>query len=87
MTYRTYCYCLMCANAMANIVPSGNQPSGGTEFTTRGHYGSNVSDFMDGTMLAINICDACLIKAKDAGLVLRCAPIEIPVPELEYKIW
>ncbi len=38
----------------------GNQPYGGTEFRTQGHYGSTFWDSLDGEELVLNICDDCL---------------------------
>jgi hypothetical protein len=52
--------CAICNDDLANPFDTANQPSGGVEFTTPGHYGSAVFDPMDGTYLAINICDRCL---------------------------
>lgn len=66
--------CIICHFPLQNLDPTGNQPSGGTEFTTHGHYGSAVSDFMDGTGLAINICDPCLIKAGEDGNAMKIIP-------------
>jgi len=38
-----------------------NQPSGGTGFSSRGHYGSTVYDPMcDGEVLELAVCDECL---------------------------
>lgn len=54
--------CFACGTELENI--SGpNQPSRGLEFTTPGHYGTTVFDPMDGSALAINVCDGCLTKA------------------------
>lgn len=63
--------CIVCKCALPNIPGTHNQPSGGTEFMTEGHYGSTVFDPMDGSILAINICDQCLTAALSSGLVLR----------------
>lgn len=55
--------CIICDKPLRNIATNGeNQPSGGTEFTTHGHYGSTVFDPMDGSILVLNICDDCLRK-------------------------
>ena len=52
--------CFGCGAKMKNIYEDGNQPSRGLEFVTYGHYGSQQFDPMDGTAIAINICDQCL---------------------------
>lgn len=70
--------CIICGNALQNLDEGGNQPSRGVEFTTYGHYGSQIFDPMDGTGLAINICDPCLSAAKADGQVLRVDP---PTPQ------
>lgn len=80
--------CIRCGKRLKNIYPSGNQPSGGTEFTTTGHYGSAVSDFMDGTGIALNVCDPCLQEAMAAGWVLKIEPPEYePRPRPRYSVW
>lgn len=64
--------CFVCKKDLPNLMEGkGNQPNGGVEFTTHGHYGSREFDPMDGTFLAINVCDECLCAAKTAGAVLR----------------
>lgn len=52
--------CFICDKELENFAESDNHPLNGTEFITHGHYGSSVFDPMDGTSLAINICDKCL---------------------------
>ena len=52
--------CAVCRTALANPYGSQNQPSGAVEFITPGHYGTAVFDPMDGSALAINVCDDCL---------------------------
>lgn len=80
--------CICCGKALTNLDPSGNQPTGGTEFTTVGHYGSAVSDFMDGTGLAVNVCDTCLQDAGKKKRVLRMSPPKRqPRPRPEYHLW
>lgn len=80
--------CVRCGKRLDNIDPAGNQPNGGTEFVTHGHYGSAVSDFMDGTGLAVNVCDPCLREAMAAGSVLKIEPAEYqPRPKPRYSVW
>lgn len=53
--------CFACGKTMRNAFPDGeNQPDGGTEFRTYGHYGSTFWDSFDGEELVLNICDDCL---------------------------
>lgn len=80
--------CVLCKKPLENCDPEGNQPMGGTEFATFGHYGSAVTDHMDGTGYAINVCDPCLRDAGRAGLVLRIYPPE-PQPRARqtYRMW
>jgi hypothetical protein len=63
--------CIVCGEQLYNVVDEvTNQPYEGTAFTTGGHYGSTVFDPMDGTYLELNICDECLVKARDKCQVL-----------------
>lgn len=67
----TDCTCIVCQRPMPNIAEDGTlQPSGGTAFQTRGHYGSTVFDPMDGSMLEIAVCDDCLTGASGRGQVV-----------------
>lgn len=57
--------CFVCDRYLSNEFPmsdADNQPSGGTRFTSGGHYGSGVFDPVDdgGQVIEINVCDACL---------------------------
>ena len=62
--------CLVCRKPLANACPGvENQPRGGLEFTTSGHYGSTAFDPMNGEQLTINICDDCLCEASKHGAV------------------
>lgn len=80
--------CIVCKKALKNLDGDGNQPSGGTEFFTYGHFGSAVSDFMDGSGLALNICDPCLLELKQAKLVLRVhPPSPTPRARQSYSTW
>lgn len=57
--------CFACGAILENLMDDGNQPSRGIEFHTGGHYGSTAFDPMDGTTLAINVCDQCLEYRRD----------------------
>lgn len=65
--------CIKCGKPLKNVDAdtSENQPSGGTEFITHGHYGSTIFDSMDRTdyVLVVNICDTCIMRAIDAGVI------------------
>jgi hypothetical protein len=62
--------CIVCGSTLDNVTDdSVNQPSGGTEFATFGHYGSTFWDSFDGEQIVINICDECL--QKNAGRIGR----------------
>ena len=53
--------CFKCGTVLPSAIPGQeNQPSGGTEFRTYGHYGSTFWDSFNGTELVLNICDDCL---------------------------
>lgn len=67
--------CLKCDRPLENIAEDGNQPQGGTEFVTIGHYGSAVTDNMDGTKYVINVCDDCLQLAMERGVCMIVPPV------------
>lgn len=53
--------CFKCGKALKNThIEADNQPYGGTEFRTYGHYGSTFWDSFDGEELVLNVCDECL---------------------------
>lgn len=77
-----------CDRPLANLDPKGNQPDNGLEFISYGHYGSTVFDPMDGTFLAINICDSCLKSAaRGRGLILHGRPAYAAPRRAEYSNW
>lgn len=56
--------CFKCGKVLENVFDDAeNQPSGGTEFSTHGHYGSTFWDC--GDELLLNICDPCLNEHAD----------------------
>lgn len=58
--------CFVCGKTLPNVsVEVENQPYGGTEFRTYGHYGSTFWDSFDGEELVLTICDECLGKGKE----------------------
>lgn len=59
--------CIKCGKQLPNFSPdTDNQPCGGTEFWTYGHYGSAVTD-LSGTKHFVCVCDDCLRTALDLG--------------------
>jgi hypothetical protein len=53
--------CFRCGETLTNVIDTQeNQPCGGTEFRTHGHYGSTFWDSFNGTELVLNVCDCCL---------------------------
>jgi hypothetical protein len=58
------CNCFGCGKELRDIGEEGKylQPLDGLAFETTGHYGSAYFDPMDGTRLAVVICDACLTQ-------------------------
>jgi hypothetical protein len=79
--------CIVCGGTLENIDREGNQPNRALEFTTQGHYGSAAFDPMDGSGLAINVCDTCLTVAKAKERVLRWQPIAVRTARTKYEIW
>lgn len=61
--------CAFCLAELDNPYGGANQPDGAVEFVTPGHYGTAVFDPMDGSYLAINICDPCLRNMRSARVV------------------
>lgn len=73
--------CIKCGKPLKNVEEgSDNQPYGGTEFQTMGHYGSTIwdtrmyggeADTPEGqaSHLVVNICDTCILRAIDAGVI------------------
>ena len=72
--------CVKCGKPLENCdSDTDNQPSGGTEFHTYGHYGSTIHDermkLGDGLnednilALIVNICDTCILRAIDEGAI------------------
>lgn len=65
--------CVVCEKPLKNTFEeSNNQPYCGTEFTTGGHYGSTIIDVIgdpEQMHFAVNICDTCILRALDAGVI------------------
>lgn len=72
--------CIKCGKPLGNSDEGAdNEPAGGTEFTSLGHYGSTIHDeamrYYEGVAkddllsLVVNICDTCILRAIDAGVI------------------
>ena len=67
--------CVKCGKPLRNVDEGiDNQPAGGTEFVTLGHYGSTIHDELPVTgkprmELVVNICDTCILRAIEAGVI------------------
>ena len=78
MSVIAYLPCFKCGETLRNVfVEADNQPDGGTEFRTYGHYGSTFWDSFDGEELVLNICDDCLrAHAKRLGQQKSYLPVK-----------
>lgn len=64
--------CIVCKKPLPNVVEMvDNQPAGGTEFMTWGHYGSVVTDLMGQAAHVVNVCDDCLLAALAEGRAIK----------------
>lgn len=71
--------CFKCGVTLMNAVPNAlNQPSGGTEFSTEGHYGSTFWDSFNGEYLVLNICDDCLSAHAERLAIQKRRPPQYP---------
>jgi hypothetical protein len=77
-------HCIRCEAELPNLDQCGNQPGGGLEFLSQGHYGTTVFDPMDGTFIAINVCDKCLAAAKDRQDILFVRSVS---KDVQYETW
>jgi hypothetical protein len=65
--------CLVCNRPLKPVfpdhpLPSGYiQPSQANTLTSRGTYGSEIFDPLDGALVAVNVCDPCLKAAIKGG--------------------
>ena len=80
MSVNAYLPCFKCGKVLPNVCEDAdNQPYGGTEFLTEGHYGSTFWDSFDCEELVLNVCDDCLRAHTDRlgqqkrALPIRCA--------------
>jgi len=57
--------CCVCEKPLDSV--NTFHPIGGTAFHTEGHYGSSVTDHMDGTVTTVCVCDNCMIALLEQG--------------------
>lgn len=66
MSHEAMLPCFKCGKTLPKVfAESQNQPYGGTEFRTEGHYGSTFWDSFDGEELVLSVCDDCLREHSD----------------------
>ena len=63
--------CFKCGQQLKNFSNNDHHPLGGLSFETRGHYGSSFFDPMDGSRLAIAICDECLKSISEKNMIYK----------------
>jgi hypothetical protein len=87
--------CIVCGrpldNAIAGLLDDtfsglANLPADATIFTSHGNYGSTVFDPLDGSLLQVNICDACLLTGQASGRVIFAPRAPAPPPPV-LAIW
>lgn len=63
--------CIVCGKTLDAVTfDHPNHAYDANEFLAPGQLGSRVSDPVNGDILAVNICDDCLIEAQKLGRVL-----------------
>ena len=63
--------CIVCKKQLEQMDSgSENHADDANEFRAVGQYGSTVFDPMDGSYVAVNVCDGCLKSAGRSGMVL-----------------
>lgn len=72
--------CIVCGRKLDRVdnMSDETSPYAGTNFSSSGHYGSTVFDPMDGSFIALNVCDPCLKAAGEQGRVV-CGRTSRPV--------
>jgi len=70
--------CIKCEKPLVRCDRDYDQPYGGTEFTTTGHYGSTIHDATPWEAeatgetpleLVVNICDTCILRAVEQNVI------------------
>lgn len=87
-----YCKpCIICSKQLETVDRTSEhiveQPSGGTNFTASGHYGSGVFDPMGREHLSVNICDECLTAKGAEGLVTHVKERQKIIDESVHTDW
>lgn len=71
--------CIVCQCRLKPAIDETmNQPKYGTEFTSRGHYGSRVTDLLGKVTFIINVCDTCILEAIREDRCRAAKPIHQP---------
>jgi hypothetical protein len=71
--------CICCGLEFADAY-GPNQPADGLGFHSQGAYGTTLFDPMDGSSIAINVCDGCLAAARDKGWVVFYEAVQTKPP-------
>ena len=87
-----YCKpCIVCSKELETVDFFNdtvmNQPHGGTNFKTYGHYGSTVFDPDGRESLSINVCDECLVLKAKEGVVVHTKESSRVVDESVRTDW
>jgi hypothetical protein len=87
-----YCKpCIICSKQLETVDNTSDhvvdQPHGGTNFSTKGHYGSTVFDPSGGEHLSINICDECLKLKAAQGVITHVKERQRVVDESVRTDW
>jgi len=61
--------CIVCKSTLTDMYKY--QPDGGTAFHSQGHFGSSVTDHMDGTVTSVCVCDECMKIALKSGVAIE----------------
>jgi hypothetical protein len=87
-----YCKpCIICSKQLETVDATSDhvvdQPHGGTNFSTKGHYGSTVFDPNGSEHLSINICDECLKLKAAQGVITHVKERQRVVDESVRTDW
>lgn len=87
-----YCKpCIICGVKLKTIDSSSDtvtdQPYGGTNFKSRGHYGSTIFDPDSSEYLSLNFCDPCLHEKSKQGLITHVVERKVVVDQSIRSDW
>ena len=72
--------CIVCREAVSSFQGC---PDNAVSFKSPGNYGSTVYDTIDGSHLEIIVCDKCLTKAGESGIVVESRVVQLTKRSLE----